>query len=140
MNYLLYKTIQVAESENDIIYDSQMRGWKVDDQLFTDADGLTYTVSQIPGEAPSTPDPPKLVVPSQITMRQARLALHNAGLLSSVQSTIDSLPEPQKTTAQIEWEYSNTMQRSNPLILALSPALNLTSEQIDELFIQGATL
>jgi hypothetical protein len=79
-------------------------------------------------------------VPREITMRQARLTLLGAGLLDDVQPAIDSLPSPQKEAAQIEWEYSNTLQRANPFVNTLGPALGLTSQQIDELFIQGATL
>jgi hypothetical protein len=88
----------------------------------------------------TAPPPPGPVVPQEITMRQARLVLLGAGLLSSVQGAIDGLPSPQKEAAQIEWEYSNTLQRRNPFVLTLGPALGLTAEQIDALFIQGATL
>jgi hypothetical protein len=92
------------------------------------------------GETASPPPPPPPVVPREITMRQARLVLLGAGLLDDIAPAIDALPSPQKEAAQIEWEYSNTMQRTNPLITALAPALNLTDAQIDQLFIQGATL
>ena len=79
-------------------------------------------------------------VPKEITMRQARLALLDASLLSSVQPAIDSLPEPSKTKAQIEWEYSNALQRDNPFVATLGGALGLSSEDIDNLFIQAARL
>ncbi len=86
------------------------------------------------------PPAPPPVVPQEITMRQARLVLLGAGLLSGVQTAIDGLPSPQKEAAQIEWEYSNTLQRRNPFVLTLGPALGLNSAQIDALFIQGAAL
>lgn len=79
-------------------------------------------------------------VPAAVTMRQARLALLGAGLLSSVDVAIDVMSEPTRSAARIEWEYSNELQRSNPLVLALGPALNLTSEQIDALFITASAL
>lgn len=79
-------------------------------------------------------------VPQEVTMRQARLALLDAGLLSSVQPAINSLPEPDKTKAQIEWEYSNALQRSNPFVTVLGTALGLDSEALDNLFITAATL
>jgi hypothetical protein len=87
--------------------------------------------------APPVPTP---VVPAEITMRQARLALLSAGKLSAVQTAIDSMPEPMKTAAGIEWEYSNTVLRHNGFVSQLGPMLGLTSEQIDELFILGSTL
>lgn len=79
-------------------------------------------------------------VPAAVTMRQARLALLGAGLLSSVDAAIDAMSEPARSAARIEWEYSNELQRSNPLVLALGPALNLTSEQIDALLIAASAL
>lgn len=79
-------------------------------------------------------------VPKEITMRQARLALLDAGLLNNVQAAISSLPEPDKTKAQIEWDYSNALQRENPFVTVLGSALSLSSEDIDNLFIQAARL
>lgn len=73
-------------------------------------------------------------------MRQARLVLMSAGLTASINAAINAMPSPQKEAAQIEWEYSNTLQRNNPLVLALAPALGLTSQQLDNLFIAAAKL
>ncbi len=73
-------------------------------------------------------------------MRQARLALLGAGKLAAVESAIAALSEPAKTAAQIEWEYSNEVQRHNGFVAALGPALGLTDAQVDALFIQGAML
>ena len=81
-----------------------------------------------------------VVVPGAVTMRQARIALYGAGLLSSVDTAIDALAEPTKTLARIEWEYSNELQRGNALVAALTPALGLTDAQVDALFVQAATL
>lgn len=86
------------------------------------------------------PPPPQPTVPASITMRQARLVLFTSGLMGSVQSAIDSLPSPQKEKAQIEWEYSNEVQRHNGFVAALGPALGLTDAQIDALFMAGASL
>lgn len=87
-----------------------------------------------------TPPPPVSLVPTVLTMRQARLVLFTAGLINSVQAAIDSLPSPQKEKAQIEWEYSNEVQRHNGFVSQLAPALGLTSEQVDALFVTGAAL
>ena len=86
------------------------------------------------------PVPAATPVPQSVTMRQARLALLDTGLLSSVQTAINSLPEPDKTKAQIEWEYSNALQRDNPFVAVLGAALGLTDEDIDNLFIEGVTM
>ena len=84
--------------------------------------------------------PVVLPCPQEITMRQARLVLLEHGLLSNVQTSINSLPEPNKTKAQIEWDYSNALQRDNPFVAVLGAALGLTDEDIDNLFIEGATM
>ena len=79
-------------------------------------------------------------VPQQVTMRQARLALLQAGLYTTVNSTIANLTGDVGDAARIEWEYSQTVQRRYPLIETLSSLLNLSDEQLDALFIQAAQL
>jgi predicted component of type VI protein secretion system len=79
---------------------------------------------------PEKPDP----VPQSVTMRQARLALLQQGLLAQVDTVIDQLPEPDKSAAKIEWEYSQTVERDRPLIQALAPGLGLSDEDLDNLF------
>ena len=71
---------------------------------------------------------------------QARLALLDIGLLANVQTAINTLPEPDKTKAQIEWEYSNALQRNNPFVTTLGTALGLSSDDIDNLFITASGL
>lgn len=80
------------------------------------------------------------LVPASVTMRQARLALLGAGKLSMVNAAIAAMPEPQKSAARIEWEYSGEVQRHNGFVSALGPALGLSPEQIDELFMAAAKL
>lgn len=81
---------------------------------------------------------PAPAVPAQVTMRQARLALLEAGLLSMVSTAINTLSSPEKERALIEWEYSSAVRRDDPLIPLLAPALGLTDEDLDALFIAAA--
>jgi hypothetical protein len=88
---------------------------------------------------PHTPAPyvaPPTPVPTSITMRQARLALLNAGLLDTVNAAVAAGSQQ----AQIEWEFSNEVQRSNPLIAQLTTALGWTTAQVYDLFIAGSQL
>lgn len=78
-----------------------------------------------------TEPPPAPRVPAFVTMRQARLALSDAGLLASVDAAISTAGD----AAQIEWEYSNEVQRNSGLVPAMATALGLTDAQIDALFI-----
>jgi len=79
-------------------------------------------------------------VPQSITMRQARLALLGAGLLDNVSAVINSLPEPTKSAAMIEWEYASEVQRTTGLVASMGAALGLTEAQLDSLFIQAAQI
>lgn len=76
------------------------------------------------------------IVPKSITMRQARLVLNSAGLLTTVQQSIGAMP----TEVQIEWEYANVVVRNSPIISTLQTALGLTDAQVDQMFIDGAAL
>jgi len=87
------------------------------------------------------PDLPVVpTVPNSITMRQARLALHSQGLYTAVSAAIDALPDPPKTEAIIEWEYSNEVQRRNGFVSSIAPILGLSEQDLDDLFILGASL
>lgn len=83
---------------------------------------------------------PLVYVPSVVTMRQARLALLQAGLLSVVEPTINSLPSPIKEMAQIEWEYSSEVRRDRTLVRMLAQALSLDSHALDQLFLTAIKL
>lgn len=88
-----------------------------------------------------TEPPPKPVpVPQFVTMRQARLALHAAGLLAGVDAAIASMDEPAKTAAAIEWEYASEVERNAGLVPAMAAALGMSDADIDDLFITAATL
>jgi hypothetical protein len=77
---------------------------------------------------------------TSVTMRQARLALLQTGLLANVTSAISAMPGIEGDTARIIWEFSNTVERDNPLITQIGAALNLTSAQLDDLFNLASTL
>lgn len=101
---------------------------------------VIVTRAVVPWSAEEIEADRKSNVPQSITPRQARLALLGAGLLSSVDAALAGLPDPQKTAAQIEWEYAINVERNSPLVSSLGGALGLTEAQIDELFITAAGL
>lgn len=86
------------------------------------------------------PPPPPPVIPREVTMRQARLQLHKLGMLKDVQPAIDSLDEPQRTEAQIEWDYATNINRDNASVQLLIEKLELTDEQVDEWFLEASKL
>lgn len=77
-----------------------------------------------------------LNVPASVTMRQARLALLQAGLLDNVEAAISIADK----SVQIEWEYSNAVERNNSVVKQMSLVLGLTDQQIDELFVTAQFL
>jgi hypothetical protein len=80
------------------------------------------------------------LMPKTVTMRQARLALLDAGKLSDVQAAINSLQSPMKEQAQITWDYSQDVEISNPLIIQLMGALGFTETTLENLFIEASKL
>ena len=84
-----------------------------------------------------TPAPTTVnAVPQSVTMRQARLALLQSGLLDEATAAVAGAGP----AAQIEWEYSSDVGRNVILVQALSSALGLTDEDLDGLFVLAATL
>ena len=79
-------------------------------------------------------------VPTEVTMRQARLALHAAGKLAAVNTAIEALPDPPKTAARIEWEYSNAVRRDSQFVALLGPTLGLDAAALDALFVAASKL
>lgn len=73
-------------------------------------------------------------IPQSVTPRQARLALLNAGLLTQVEAAVNAAGGATKIT----WDYATQVNRGDALITSIGAALNLTSEQIDALFVYAA--
>jgi hypothetical protein len=110
--------------------------------LVDDAAQITHprTPQRLPAgwQPPAPPAQPS--VPQSVTMRQARLALLSIGKLSAVTAAINALASPHKEAAQIEWEYSATVERNRPFVQMLAPALGLSDAQLDALFTNAAKL
>ena len=83
---------------------------------------------------------PPAVIPTVVTMRQARLAMLDAGILTSVSDALAAMTGPAGEAARIEWEYAAELKRDHPLVASLSAALGLTSAQLDGLFTVAAGL
>lgn len=82
---------------------------------------------------PFTPTP---VIPTVVSMRQARLALLQEGLLNNVNSAIEQGNEADKIT----WEYATEVNRSDSLVQNMAIALQLSKTQLDDLFLLASTL
>lgn len=85
--------------------------------------------------------PPSAPELAPVSARQIRLALVHRGLaLEAVDEAIDALSEPDRSLAQIEWQFAAYFERSNPMVEAIGGALGWTGAQIDELWMGAAAL
>lgn len=84
------------------------------------------------------PEPAPPVVPESVTQRQARLALLQIGKLDEAEAALNGITDAAlRKAALIEWEFANEILRDHPLIAQISAALNLTEQQIDQLFMRA---
>lgn len=79
-------------------------------------------------------------VPAEIATWRFRAAIKLTGKYDTVLAVLAALEEPTKTVAFAQFEYSNTTERDHPLIEALGAQVGLNRDQLDELFILGASL
>ena len=85
--------------------------------------------------------PPAAKQIPDVTPRQMRQALILSGItMEQISTALNSLPEPQKSLAIIEWEYSIVFQRNRPLVAQVALMLGWTDEQLDQLWYFAATL
>lgn len=115
--------------------------WNENDITVMDVTGQDVEVGDLwDGDSFSKPAPVVPAIPEVVTMRQARLALLQAGLLAQVNTAVANMPGAAGDTARIEWEFSSTVERNRPLVQSLIGALGLTESQLDDLFRLAATL
>jgi hypothetical protein len=103
----------------------------------------THTHSGVIAEGFSLPAPvPEAATPATIRVALRRLhGVKNATLDATVQSVIASLPsEEDRDEAETMWTYSVSIRRDHPLVAAVGVALNLTTEQVNDVFRTAATV
>ena len=102
---------------------------------------FSYKYTDIPPEPVVEETEIKAIVPEKITSRQLKSALILAGVsLSTIDTIIKTLPQPQRDLAMVDWEYSTNFYRNNSMINQIAGALKLTHEQVDNIFINGEKL
>ena len=104
-----------------IIPDEAELGWVFD--------GVDFT-------APPTPEPTPEPVPLSITPRQIRLQLTAMGLRQQVEDWVATQP----LTTKDWWEFSLSIDRNNQMLIDAAAHFGLTSEQLDQLFIDASKL
>lgn len=100
-----------------------------------------FVEARWPGRWQLLPDPPSVVpVPSEVSIRQARLALLNANLLVKTDELIEAMEGTQGEIARIDWKSSPIVKRNWPFIALVGTELGLTEEDIDNLFISASNI
>lgn len=94
-----------------------------------------FLLEEVWNAPPEYPSP--LNVPQEVTMRQAKLALHFEGLLQQVNTAIQNSEDE---VTKIEWEYAQTVRRDWPALATIANLIQLTSDDVDNLFILANTL
>jgi hypothetical protein len=85
---------------------------------------------------------PVIEIPQTISARQIRLWLIQNGFqLSQIDQAINSIEDILiRETVKIEWEYAPYVERTHPWLVPLANSLGLTSEMIDQAFIEASEI
>lgn len=80
--------------------------------------------------------------PDTCTPRQLRIALIQTGISPSIiDAQIDGISDPvQKEISRAEWEYALEIKKEHPLVAMIATSLNLTEQQVTDIFILAVTL
>ena len=82
-----------------------------------------------------------IVVPDSISQMKLRKQLILSGIyIASIDALIQSLPQPTKDLIYTMWEYAVVFDRHNPELNAMAQMLEITQQQLDEIFINGNLL
>jgi hypothetical protein len=90
----------------------------------------------------STHDATPPVVIADVTARQIRVALFLVMNITEadIDAAINTLGDPTKTVAMIEWKQSNMFERNRPLVTVMGQMLGKTDAELDALWTYAATI
>lgn len=83
-----------------------------------------------------TPPQPIVQVPQEVSPAQFRRALNSLNLRTIVESTVSQADQDTKDM----WEYSTSFHRDNSLLNSMAVLMNITSQQLDDVFILAGSL
>lgn len=83
--------------------------------------------------------PPVGVSPLEISKAQGLLALVHFDKYQAMMDLINAIPDPaEKLIAEINVFQRNTWERKNETLIGLATALEISSRQLDEMFVYGS--
>jgi hypothetical protein len=132
---LAYPWIQeTCTEEESIVFFS--KGWNVlpEQEYEAYVESMTDLISEYELQKE------QLEIPA-VSARQIRLALLASGITPEmITASLESLEEPDRTAALIEWEHSTSFEITHPLVANVSGALGWNTEQVNELWAYAYTL
>ena len=83
----------------------------------------------------------KAQCPDSVTRKQLKLQLTLSGFnMSTIDSAINSLPEPNRSIALISWNDSSEFDRNNTLLQVMASMLGISDSELDQIFIDASKL
>jgi hypothetical protein len=79
----------------------------------------------------------KSLVPQEVQLWRIRTILKSMRYEDSIETVLNNLEEPTKTAALCIWNYGTSVERDSQTVAMLKTALQLTDEQVDEMFIEA---
>ena len=138
--YLSDKEVLENEGFFDVITPEIQEGEKLGGIYFDEVNQVfTYpiiqkTVEEIEAEYQAT-------IPQTVSQRQLRTQLLLNGFnLADIQTAINALQDPQKSIAQVAWDYAVVFDRKDPLLVAIATSLNLSESDLKQIYINASQL
>ena len=104
---------------------------------FTQIEPIVYDFQELPDYV----EQEVIEVPESISQMKLRKQLILSGIsIDSIDALIQSLQKPNKDLIYTMWEYAVVFDRSNSYLNQMVQMLGITSEQLDEIFINGNLL
>ncbi len=100
---------------------------------------LQALISGNPGPYWERPAPPKRV-PREILNWRARAVLGKMGLIDSIDALIAAMPEESRAIVSAAWNGNASLSRKGATVSTLAAALNLSSADVDALFIAADSI
>jgi hypothetical protein len=99
---------------------------------------LEYADWVIAGNTPEEFYQEVKVVPETVSRFQARAALYVSGYLATIEQVMQDINTPM--LSKLAWQDAQEFRRDSTLANSMGQFLGLTSDQLDDLFIQAASI
>lgn len=112
--------------------------YKVAENTTTETFDLLSIPNGTPYETIEIKEEQELIeVPQEVQLWRIRTILKSMSFEESIETVLNNLVEPTKTAALCIWNYGTSVERNSQTVALLQTALQLTSEQVDDMFIEA---